>query len=286
MFVNEFKINLSTLLSGTTATTINLPISLEYQLVDQEELVQKKFVDIEVKKNINSIIDYEKIRFIPLDLNNNEIEKIIYEVTFVSGTTYFNIGFTDDDIRLRRENFKQSFLNLNFYDSDNPLTQNLITNLTLYSRLKSSDLIGFDSGFGSVGSPKPVDEIEVEFVLENPTFIRKGNHQGFFIYNYKDILNIGEETFLYMKATFNNAKDGKTTNTMVKNTPQEIDMLIHEQYTRYRLFRTTDGYYYKIDNQYQGNDLENQNPLPNNVTYTTNSNLNSVTVDLYEILTV
>jgi hypothetical protein len=255
-------------------------------LVDQEELVQTKFVDVEVKKNINPIIDYEKIRFIPLDLNDNEIEKIIYEVAFISGTTYGNIGFTDDDIRLRRENFKQSFLNLNFYDSDNPLTQNLITNITLYSRLKSSDLIGFDSSSSSIGNPKPANEIEVEFVPENPTFIRNGNHQGFFIYNYKDILNVGEEIFLYMKATFNNAKNGKSTNMMVKDTPQEIDLLIHEQYTRYKLFRTTDGYYYKIDNQYQGNDLENENPLPNNVTYTTNENLNSVRVDLYEIQTI
>jgi hypothetical protein len=286
MFVNSYQINLTTLSTGTTATTINLPVSLEYQLVDQEELVQTKFVDVEVKKNINPIIDYEKIRFIPLDLNDNEIEKIIYEVAFISGTTYGNIGFTDDDIRLRRENFKQSFLNLNFYDSDNPLTQNLITNITLYSRLKSSDLIGFDSSSGSIGNPKPANEIEVEFVLENPTFIRNGNHQGFFIYNYKDILNVGEETFLYMKATFNNAKNGKSTNMMVKDTPQEIDLLIHEQYTRYKLFRTTDGYYYKIDNQYQGNDLENENPLPNNVTYTTNENLNSVRVDLYEIQTI
>jgi hypothetical protein len=286
MFVNSYQINLDTLSSGTTATTINLPVSLEYQLVDQEELVQTKFVDVEVKKNINPIIDYEKIRFIPLDLNDNEIEKIIYEVAFISGTTYGNIGFTDDDIRLRRENFKQSFLNLNFYDSDNPLTQNLITNITLYSRLKSSDLIGFDSSSSSIGNPKPANEIEVEFVPENPTFIRNGNHQGFFIYNYKDILNVGEEIFLYMKATFNNAKNGKSTNMMVKDTPQEIDLLIHEQYTRYKLFRTTDGYYYKIDNQYQGNDLENENPLPNNVTYTTNENLNSVRVDLYEIQTI
>jgi hypothetical protein len=285
MFVNSYQINLNTLSSGTTATTIKLPVSLEYQLVDQEELAQTKFVDIEVKKNINPVIDYERTRFTPLDLNDSQIEKIIYEVTFVSGGTYADIGFTDNDIKLRRENFKQSFLNLSFYDSDNPLTQNLITNLTLYTRLKSSDLIGFDSQFGSVGNPKPADEIQVEFVLENPIFIRNGNYEGFFIYNFKDILNVGEETFLYMKATFNNAKNGKSTNMMVKDTPQDIDMLIHEQYTRFKLFRTNDGYYYKIDNEYQGNDLENENPLPNNVTYTTNENLNSITVNLYEILT-
>lgn len=285
MFVNSYQINLNTLSTGTTATTINLPVSLEYQLVDQEELAQKKFVEVEIKKNINQIIDYEKIRFVPLDLNNNELEKIIYKVTFTNGTTYGDIGFTNDDIVFRRENFKQSFLSLNFYDSDNPLTQNLINNITLYSKLKSSDLIGFGVTTNSIGTPKPVDEIEVEFVLENPTYTNRGNYEGFFIYDYKDILDIGEEIFLYMRATFNNAKNGKSTNMMVKDTPQDIDILIHEQYTRFKLFRTNDGYYYKVDDEYQGNDLENDNPSPNNVTYTTNENLNSITVNLFEILT-
>lgn len=286
MFVNNYQINIKTLASGTTATTINLPISLEYQLVDQEELVQKKFVDVEVEKNINPIIDYEKIRFKPLDLNDKELDKIIYKVNFTNGTTYANIGFSNEDIRLKKENFKQTFLNLNFYDSDNPLTQNLITTITLYTRLKSSDLLGFNPPYGFAGVPKNADEIQVEFVLDNPIFTKTGNYEGFFIYNYKDLLAIGEETFLYMKATFNNAKNGESTNTMVKDTPQEIDSLIHEQYTRYKLYRTSDGFYYKIDSQYQGNDPENTNPSPNNVTYTTNNNLNTVTINLYEILTV
>jgi hypothetical protein len=286
MFVNSYQININTLSSGTTATTINLPVSLEYQLVDQGELVEKKFVDVEVEKYINPIIDYEKVRFKPLDLNDKEIDKIIYKVTFNNGNTYADIGFTNEDIRLKKENFKQTFLNLSFYDSDNPLTQNLITTISLYTRLKSSDLLGFNPPYGFAGIPKNADQINVEFVLENPTFNKNGNHEGFFVYNYKDILDVGGETFLYMKATFNNAKNGSSVNTMVTSVPQEIDLLIHEQYTRFKLYRTSDGFYYKIDNLYQGNDVDNPNPQPNNVTYTTNSNLNSVTIDLYEISTV
>jgi len=285
MFVNSYQININTLSSGTTATTINLPVSLTYQLVDQEELVQKKFVDVEIVKNINPIIDYEKTRFKPLDLNSNELNKIIYNVIFTAGTTYDKVGFTNDDIRLKKENFKQTFLNLDFYDSDNPLTQNLITTITLYTRLKSSDLEGFDTPNGYVGRPKPVNQIPIEFVIENPLINQRGNFEGFFIYNYKDILNVGDETFLYMKATFNNAKTGESTTMMVKETPQQIDLLIHEQYTKYRLFRTTDGFYYQILDSYQGNDPNNTNPLPNNVTYTTNPILNAVTVNLYQILT-
>jgi len=58
MFVNSYQININTLSSGTTATTINLPVSLEYQLVDQGELVEKKFVDVEVEnwKGIKAMV--------------------------------------------------------------------------------------------------------------------------------------------------------------------------------------------------------------------------------------
>jgi hypothetical protein len=284
MFVNSYQININTIETGTTATTINLPVSLVFQIVDQGELIEKKFVEVETQKNINPIVDYEKTRFKPLDLNQKELEKIIYKVSFEAGNMYGNIDFNNDDIRLKKENFKQTFLNLNFYDSDNPLTQNLIANITLYTRIKSSDLQGL--GTLSSGVPKPVNEIPIEFVLENPLYKTDGNFEGFFVYNYKDILKIDEETFLYMKATFNNAKNGKSTPMMVKQQPQEIDKLIREQYTKYRLFRTSEGFYYQILSNYQGNDVDNPNPLPNNVTYTTNPNYNSVTVDLYQILTV
>lgn len=284
MFVNSYQININTLETGTTATTINVPVSLSFQIVDQEELIQRTFVDVQTQKNINPIVDYEKTRFKPLDLNQKELEKIVYKVSFEAGNTYANIDFNNDDIRLKKENFKQTFLNLNFYDSDNPLTQNLITNITLYTRIKSSDLQGL--GTASIGVPKPADQIPIEFVLENPAYNPNGNFEGFFIYNYKDILKVGDETFLYMKATFNNAKNGKSTPMMVKQQPQEIDKLIHEQYTKFRLFRTSNGFYYQILNNYQGNDVNNPNPLPNNVTYTNNPNYNTVTVDLYQILTL
>jgi len=63
---------------------------------------------------------------------------------------------------------------------------------------------------------------------------------------------------------------------MVKNTAQPIDVLVHELYTRYKLIRTTTGYYYEIDDQYQGNNPTGSN---NNVTYATNT----AYLKLYEI---
>ena len=145
MFANKYKINVTTLATGTTATTINIPIDMTIQDVDNAELIERVFVDTEVENAINPIIDYERVRFLPLDLQGSHIDKIIYDIYMLDSSQnyvgfYGDIGFTDDDIKFRKESFKQTFLRLNFYDTDNPLTQNLVSYLTLFSELNSSDL--------------------------------------------------------------------------------------------------------------------------------------------------
>jgi hypothetical protein len=79
-----------------------------------------------------------------------------------------------------------------------------------------------------------------------------------------------------MRASFKNAKTGKSVNLMVKNTAQPIDKLVHELYTRYKMTSTATGYYYEIDNTYHGNTGISG---PNNVIY----NSNTCKVTLYEI---
>ena len=284
MFVNKFEINLATLNSGTTATTINIPINMEYQLVDQAELVDRVFVEVETQKAVNSIIDYEKVRFIPVTSTGssfNIVNKIMYNVNMISGNTYVNtygdIGFTNDDIKFQRETFKQTFLDLNFYDTDNPMTQNLLSNITLFSALKEGNLVQLSATTGVPGQPLPATQIPISYLLENPILKPKGFSEGYHLYDYKDELTIGQSKYLYMRATFKNAKDGKTTNIMVKNSALPIDTLIHELYTRFILFRTNTGYYYKIDETYQGTSALTN--TPNNVSYSNND----VTINLYQI---
>jgi len=92
---------------------------------------------------------------------------------------------------------------------------------------------------------------------------------------YKDELTVGLAKYIFMRASFKNAKTGKSINLMVKNTKLPINKLVNELYTRYRLVRYSDGYFYEIDNNYNGNG----ETTPNNVTYTNNS----VSVKLYQI---
>jgi len=263
MFVNKYQINLSSIATGTTATTINIPISMEYQLVDQSELIERVFVDTEVEKSINPILDYEKVRFLPIDSNNVHINNIIYSINLDGNTNYGAIGFTDDDIKFEKNNFKESFVNLSFYDSDNALTQNLVNNITIFSRITYSDLL-------PNGQPKPANQIPLTFVLSNPILNPRGFSEGYHIYDYKNELKIGESKYLYMRGSFKNAKTGKATNLMVQNVASTIDNLVNLLYTRYRLTRTNTGYYYEIDSSYN-----NQT----NVSYLTNN----VNVSLYQI---
>lgn len=278
MFVKNYKININTLKSGTTATTINIPINMEYQLVDQAELIDRVFVEIETEKAINEIIDYEKIRFVPINSANNQINSITYTVDLLGLTTYGSIGFDDNDIKFQKESFKQTFLNLNFYDTNNPMNQNLILNITLFSQLTEFDLVPLNSPTGIAGQPRPANFIKIKYVLENPLLNPLGFSEGYFLYDYKDELNVGDSKYLYMRASFKNAKDGKSTNLMVKNTALPIDELIHQLYTRYVLTRTIDGYYFRIDDSYQGSNILTNT---HNVSYSNNNN--DVTINLYKI---
>jgi hypothetical protein len=70
------QINLSTVPSGTTATTINVPINMDFTCVGQSEEIEEKFVAVETEKAINPIIDYEKVRVTPTDLNGIITSKI------------------------------------------------------------------------------------------------------------------------------------------------------------------------------------------------------------------
>ena len=275
MFANRYTINLTTIATGTTATTINIPINMEFQIVDQSELIERVFVDVEVEKSINKILDYEKVRFLPTDLSFTNINQINYSINLAGAIDYAAIGFSDDDIRFERENFKQTFLNLDFYDTDNPLSQRLISNITLFSILKPSDLLPIGTLIGVPGQPKPANQIPLNFTLTNPIVNVRGISEGYHLYDYKDELNIGDFKYLYMRASFKNAKTGKSLNLMNQYAADTIENLVHKLYTRYKLVRDTTGYYYQIDDTYRGDGSIGQN----NVTYATNN----VTINLYQI---
>lgn len=242
----KYKINLKTLTIGATATTINIPLTLEHQLIDQNELINTKFVNVEVENAINPILDYEKTRFIPSG-STGIVNKITYALTFINNANNFeSIGFTNDDIKFRKNNFKLSFLNLKFYDSPNATDQRLISIITLYPKITLSNL-------DLNGNVNPANKIPIIFTVSNPLKNPRGIFEGYHIYHYKDEVNLDLPKELYMKANFNNAKTGKSTNLMTENEALSIDKLVNKLYTKYILIRNNTGYYYEIDSTYSNN---------------------------------
>ena len=280
----RYQINLTTISGGTTATTINIPISLESQEIGQSELIDRVFVDVQVENAINPISDYDKVRYLPLDSNGKHLITISYNLDLTGATDYEAIGFANDDIKYEKSCFKESFLYMAFFDSPNPMTQRLISYNTIYSKLNDNDLLGVESAqtetynrvIGIPGQPVPANEVKLHFIVKNPILKPKGFSEGYYLYDYRDELKIGGTKYLYMRASFKNAKTGKSTNLMVKNTAFPVDSLVNELYTRYILTRDLTGYYYKFDDTYHGNFISAPN---NNITY----GGSGIIVNLYQI---
>ena len=251
MTVNKFKIRLNA--TGDTAGVMNIPISLQSQPVAQAEIIEREFISKEIEKSINPIVDYEKTRFTPVEDVNattiTQVDTVEYNVNILNptGTGYLNnwgdIGFTQDDIKFRRSKFLKSFITLRFYDSSDPMSQNLVMISTIFPFIRSDFYTNATDGI-----LKPVTSLPVRFLLSDPIKSPAGFAEGYYTYYYKHLIESGQApTDLYMRASFSNAANGKTTNMMFANTQQQINTLIPKVFCKYKFSRLGDGYYYDVD---------------------------------------
>lgn len=124
---------------------INIPLTLTSTNVGQSDIIENEFVKKETEKAINPIIDHEKIRFRPKQ-QGTPIDRVDYNINLLKGgafpgiTSYGSEGFENDDIKFKRNNFKRSFLNLTFFDSDTTTNQNYLGNVTIFSKITRFDL--------------------------------------------------------------------------------------------------------------------------------------------------
>lgn len=276
MNVNKIQIKLSDV---KETGYLKLPVSLDFSSISQIDVLNKDFIEVERKRAINPIIDYDKTRFIPKNLDGNIVENVKYKLNFIKNgvinnqTMYSDIGFVDNDIKFRKNNFIKSFLRLNFYDSDSPVNQNLISSVTIFSRITKDDIKTYDDG---IGIPSLAHEFPLRFILNNPITKPDGFSEGFYLYHYKSDVKQNLPRELFMRASFNNAKTGKISQFMTTSTPQNINNLNNFIYTKYVLKRDSVGYFYELDNTYSSNinysfDLDNDGIL------------DDLTVELYEI---
>jgi len=170
---------------------LKIPISMDFNSIGQYEVVTDKFIEVETEKVINPIIDYEKVRFTPIlyseDFSNIvEADDMITKLNFLDDndnmlldTKYSDIGFVNDDILYSKSRFTNSFLKMNFYDTDVTTNQNLISQITIFSKVSAYDIVPLGEPNG--GLPFHVTNFPTKFILNNPIRKPKGFAEGYYI---------------------------------------------------------------------------------------------------------
>jgi hypothetical protein len=196
MFVDRKKIRIDTLTSAAT--------------------IETRFVDNEVKKAINPIIDYKKVRFKPAVVKNNvwsivpevkiKLEFFNKDVTPTYGEFYNSLGFTSDDLFCRANRVMKSFLTLNYYKSTNPTDNLLLTTSNIYTQIG-------DDQKDVYGNVLKNNECPISFELGDPTLKPEMVHEGFHIYWYEELIKTSpnNEYVFYLSPTYQNADNGEVS---------------------------------------------------------------------------
>ena len=217
MTVNRTKILIKD--TNISGNTINIPIRMDFTPIDNSELVETKFVDDEIEKAINPIVDYKKVIFKPADNNWNIINEMEYIFNFfiplqpstgapsANNYQYVNnyspLGFLFDDLFCGTERFLNSFLRITLHDSTDISSNNVLGFIDIYTQLgkNQKDIYGF---------VLPLDTCPASMVVGDPVLKPETVHEGYYMYWFKDVVDEspnGEYT-LYASTTFNNAKNG------------------------------------------------------------------------------
>ena len=138
------------------------------------------------------------------------------------------LGFTDDDIYNQKNRVKQTFIRLSFYDSNDPLTQNLLYYSTIF--LDSGDLFGKyvkrkawleeeDARYDHLIDPvvwSPTANTDTcsavtSQIIVNDEYDMTRSGEGFNLYLFRQDAPIENDVqTIYMKVEFNHAGIGRT----------------------------------------------------------------------------
>jgi hypothetical protein len=119
------------------------------------------------------------------------------------------------DSAMKIFDMKKTILNkrfkFKFYDTDNPMSQILVSYITLFFIFETYRFTSKGSTSRNYGTTKPANEISLNFDVENPVLNFNSLSEGYHLYDYKDELNIGETKYLYMRASFKTLNQVKVT---------------------------------------------------------------------------
>ena len=233
--MEEIKININEL--GDQSSKIVIPIGNFAQPLDNTSTMYEKFVNEEVEKAINPTIDYEKVRFVPFSGYTE-----VYVRLMKSGSTeltYSDLGFTNDDLKFRRNRFTKSFVKLNFYDTNNLSNRRLAFQSFLFSQINEDQR-------DVNGELLDVTNMPVTFRLTDPITRPEGVSEGFNLYWLKRPSSPYPLDF-YMYASYNNASDGVESQFLAFDGQIPINLYSGLNWVRYRLTSIQNNNEFSID---------------------------------------
>lgn len=234
--MKKIKINLREL--GEQGLKINIPLGQISQPVDTSEIAENQFVEDEIENAINPIQDFEKMRFNPF----SGVTEIVVQLmeTGSTETTYDFFGYTNDDLKFRRNRFKNSFLKLNFYDSPFVTNQRLAFQLIIFNQVNEDQRDVNGELLDVSGSP-------ISYRIVDPITVRDGVSEGFYLYWLKEPYEAYPNNF-YMYASYNNANDGIVTPLVAYDGSIPINEYNDYNYVKYILRSVGNLQEYGLDN--------------------------------------
>lgn len=180
------------------------------------------------------------------------------------------LGFTDDDIYNQKNRVKQTFIRLSFYDSKDPLTQNLLYYSTIF--LDSGDLFGkyvkrkawleennedYDHlenpvVWSSAATTDPCSAVTCQLMV-NDEYDMTRSGEGFNLYLFRQDAPLeNDDQAIYMKVEFNHAGIGRTVPLIYwpkeGNVPKEltIENYLETLYIPIKITLGKKGYVYSF----------------------------------------
>lgn len=223
---------------------INIPLEIKWDFQGREDSIELFEEDV-IEEVVGKPKDYEILRFTHNSYNKGLNTDINYQFYFYSGdpttfntskvsdwgTSYITQGYTTRQIYFFENPFTKSFFKLDFYDTNDTLTQTLYFTIILPVQQGDYEMASISPIFPNVKIRKP--KFKLDFL---------GDTEGFYIYWLRDRETLDISTF-YMAAKFFNARKGGFVKMM--NAPQAS--LPNSKY----LFDESTYFYYKVTLDYQ-----------------------------------
>ena len=287
-FIEE-KPNEETVDTGDTIVTTYLATGLTFNLHFRTRISGETPYDFEDTWHLNDAI--ETWNGNGIDDTPKTREGLYTDEDFVNSSNLIGyLGFTDDDIYNQKNRVKQSFIRLLFYDSDNPLTQNLLYYSTIF--FDSGDLFGKyvkrkawleseDEDFDHLVTPvvwSPTADTDAcsavtSQLMVNDEYDMTRSGEGFNLYLFREDAPVeNDPQDIYMKVEFNHAGIGRTVPLIrwPKEKDEEgkeipngnadkltIENYLSNLYIKVRIALTEKGYVYTFPNTVSSEDKNN-----------------------------